>query len=747
MATGNFSAKYISHISKFDGSNFSFWKFQLKLVLENHGLVELVEGTDLLPSAIVLLADNSNNAAVTTRDTKIKEWKQRDITARNFIVSSLDEKCQRTLMTCTTAHGMWIRLKTQYELTSQENKHLLMTKFMSYEYEQGNNIISHITAIEELATQLSDLGTPVSDGQVMTKITMTLPPSYRPFLSAWNNIEESKKTIALLTTRLQCEENMSKMAGMAIGNQSDSAFFASKQKPAKWHPSSTNLNDSQNKKKNANAKRPKCNFCTKRGFKSTHGEDVCWRKESYLEGKQDASAESALAVKSSNHQHRKQDTCDDDYAFSSSGLIPSSKYWHADSGCTKHMTDDRSMFTTFSSINPGTRTVKGIGKNNSPLAVLGIGDVRIRSQVNDDWHDGMIHGVLFVPDLGMTLFSIGEATDRGMKATFDNASVIITKGEKTVATGVRINKHLYRMNIQSLQDEALHASGFPATRSSLQLWHERLGHVSNSTIQKMCKLKVADGLNVTPSSAVQFCEGCVLGKHHRLPFPTGGRNRATKIGELVHTDVCGPMRKPSLNGALYYVAFRDDYTGYRVVNFMKRKSEVFEHLKNYSARLENETGHRIITLRGDNGGEYTSNELEAWLKEKGIRHETSVAKTPEQNGVSERTNRTILESARSMLHSSSLGVELWAEAVACAIYLLNRVLTTAMTESTPYFGWYGRKSNVSHLRVFGCTAYAHIPADERSKLDPKGLKCFFVGYAETQKGFRLYEPVSRKVKI
>jgi transposase InsO family protein len=91
----------------------------------------------------------------------------------------------------------------------------------------------------------------------------------------------------------------------------------------------------------------------------------------------------------------------------------------------------------------------------------------------------------------------------------------------------------------------------------------------------------------------------------------------------VHIDVCGPMRKTSLNGALYFVAFRDDYTGYRIVNFMKQKSEVFEHFKNYSVRLENETGHRIITLPSDNGGEYTSNELEALIKEKGIRHETS----------------------------------------------------------------------------------------------------------------------------
>jgi hypothetical protein len=166
----------------------------------------------------------------------------------------------------------------------------------------------------------------------MAKITMTLPPSYISFLSAWNNIEESKKTIALLTTRVQCEENMSKMAGMEIGNQSDSEFFASKQKSTKWHLSSTNSMDSQNKTKNTNAKRPKCNFWTKRGFKSTHTEYVCRKKETYLEGKQDAKAELALAVKSSSHQHQKQDNCEDDYVFSSSVSIPSSKYCHAESG-------------------------------------------------------------------------------------------------------------------------------------------------------------------------------------------------------------------------------------------------------------------------------------------------------------------------------------------------------------------------------------------------------------------------------
>ena len=100
-----------------------------------------------------------------------------------------------------------------------------------------------------------------------------------------------------------------------------------------------------------------------------------------------------------------------------------------------------------------------------------------------------------------------------------------------------------------------------------------------------------------------------------------------------------------------------------------------------------------------------------------------------------------------MLHSSKLGLELWAEATACAVYLLNRVLCSAMETMTPYEGWHGRKSNLTHLRIFRSTAHMHVPKDERSKLDSKSLKCRFIGYSETQKAFRLFDPSSNKVKI
>ena len=143
---------------------------------------------------------------------------------------------------------------------------------------------------------------------------------------------------------------------------------------------------------------------------------------------------------------------------------------------------------------------------------------------------------------------------------------------------------------------------------------------------------------------------------------------------------------------------------------MRHKSEVPETFKEFEALTTADSGQRIGTLRSDGGGEYGSQEFEAYLKSKGIHHELTVSYSPQQNWVAERMNHTLMESARSMLAHAGLPDSYWAEAVATAAYLRNRMPTTALHQKvTPYELWYGRKPNLSHLRVFGCMAYAHIP--------------------------------------
>ena len=145
------------------------------------------------------------------------------------------------------------------------------------------------------------------------------------------------------------------------------------------------------------------------------------------------------------------------------------------------------------------------------------------------------------------------------------------------------------------------------------------------------------------------------------------------------------------------------------------------------------------------GGEYTSTDFKAYLRTAGIRHELTVPKTPEQNGVAERMNRTLVETVRSMLADTKLPHKFWAEAVSTAVYLRNRSPSKAVKRMTPYEAWTGERPNVNHLRAFGCAAHAHISKDERRKLDPKSRKCILLGYGITTKGYRLYDPQRARV--
>eukprot|EP00731_Ephydatia_muelleri_P033160 Em0025g116a len=179
------------------------------------------------------------------------------------------------------------------------------------------------------------------------------------------------------------------------------------------------------------------------------------------------------------------------------------------------------------------------------------------------------------------------------------------------------------------------------------------------------------------------------------------------------------------------------------VYFLRKKSETMDKFKEFEAEVSNQWESQIQILRTDGGGEYISKEFKDFLKLKGIHHEMTVRDTPEQNGVAERMNRTLCESGRAMLFHAELSKGFWAEAINTAVYIRNRLITSA-TGETPYFWCFGEAADVSHLRVFGCMAFAHVPDDKRQKFDKKAWKLRFVGYADNQKGYRLWDSEKRR---
>jgi hypothetical protein len=197
------------------------------------------------------------------------------------------------------------------------------------------------------------------------------------------------------------------------------------------------------------------------------------------------------------------------------------------------------------------------------------------------------------------------------------------------------------------------------------------------------------------------------------------------------------MKTTSHGGARYFFIFIDDFSRKIHVYLLKAKGEAFEKFKQYKALVENEIGHKIKVLRSNNGGEFVCKKFDAFLAECGIQRQTSEPYSPQQNAVAERANRTIMECARSMILAQRLELEFWGEAVNMAVYIKNRCPTKALDSKTPQEAWSGRKPDVSHLRVFGCKAFAHVPDEKRTKLESKSMPCVFFGYYEGTKAYCL----------
>ena len=339
--------------------------------------------------------------------------------------------------------------------------------------------------------------------------------------------------------------------------------------------------------------------------------------------------------------------------------------------------------------------------------------------------DILLTDVLFVPKIKNKLLSLSAVIQKGVEVHFCDDKCIFTVKNKDYGVGHKHGK-LYKLNIYPV--ESCYGSRTASVVDSVSLWHKQYGHLGYDNLKLLSDKGMVTGMKFDTSFPVpdKPCESCVMGKQKRLPFSKKSISNSSNPLELVHSDVCGPMSVDSVGGSKYFVTFIDDFSHFIVVYMMKHKSEVFQKFKFFLSMGETLLGKRMLKSRSDNGGECTSDEYRSFLKERGIKKDETVPYSPQQNGLAERTNRTIMEKVRSMLYGSKLPFKFWAEAVSTAVYLQNRSPTNYLGDITPYEKWYQNKPNVGHLRVFGCVAYAHIPSAKRSKLDVKSRKCIFV---------------------
>nr|GEV03544.1 hypothetical protein [Tanacetum cinerariifolium] len=278
---------------------------------------------------------------------------------------------------------------------------------------------------------------------------------------------------------------------------------------------------------------------------------------------------------------------------------------------------------------------------------------------------------------------------------------------------------------------------------STLLWHCRLGHISKKCIEKLQH----DGLlNSTNLGAFEKYVSCMSRKMARKPY-THQMERAKDLLGLIHTDVCGPFKIMSRHGASYFVTFTDDFSRYGYVYLLKHKHEMFETFKVFQKEVENQLGKTIKSLRSDSGGEYMSQEFLDHLKDHEIIAHCTPPYTPQHNGMSKSRNRTLLDMIRSMMSQTTLPKSFWDYALETATRILNMV-PTKKVENTPYEVWHGQAPKLPYLKVWGCKALVKRDTlTKPDKLEPRSIKCIFIGYPKEMMGYSFYYPPEIKVLV
>ncbi|GKC88573.1 putative ribonuclease H-like domain-containing protein, partial [Tanacetum coccineum] len=363
--------------------------------------------------------------------------------------------------------------------------------------------------------------------------------------------------------------------------------------------------------------------------------------------------------------------------------------------------------------------------------------------------------VSFVKELGhFNLFSISQICDKQHKVLFTETECLVVSSDfKMPAKNhilLKVHRHhnMYSFDMKTPTP----AKGFAcliakATSDESKMWHRRLGHINFKNLNKLVKGNLVRGLPSKVFRNDHTCVACHKGKQHRASCKAKLERLITVPLHTLHMDLFGPTSVKSINHASYCLVITDDCTRFSWVFFLASKDETSGILQNFIRQIENQLNHRVKIIRSDNGTEFKNRDMLEFCGNKGIKQEYSNARTPQQNGVAERMNRTLIEAARTMLADSLLPTTFWAEAVSTACYVLNRVRVTKPQNKTPYELLFGQKPIISYIRPFGCHVTILDTLSVLGKFDGKSDEGFLVGYSLNSKAYRVYNLVTKRVEV
>ncbi|GJU05334.1 putative ribonuclease H-like domain-containing protein [Tanacetum coccineum] len=389
-----------------------------------------------------------------------------------------------------------------------------------------------------------------------------------------------------------------------------------------------------------------------------------------------------------------------------------------DSGCSRSMTGNKEKLDDFVQVKGG-------------IVKFGGGDGRISGKGTIRTSKLDFENVYYVEELQhFNLFSVSQICDKKNKVLFtDTDCLVLTEefqlpDESQVVLRIPRERDLYTFSISELQPEqnvtclVAKASLDESTR-----WHRRMAHVNFKTINKLAKEGLVDGLPLKVFTNEHNCVACNKGKQHKASYKHISAVRLiTETLQLLHMDLFGPTNIRSIDQKYYSLVVTDDFSRFTWTFYLGTKDETFYVLKEFIALIENQLNKKVKGIRCDNGTEFKNAKLIELCGEKGIKRDYSNPRTPQQNRVAERKNRTLIEAARTM------------------------VSITNPHNKTPYELISGKVPQIGHLKPFGCQVTILNTSDYLGKFEGKANECYLVGYATNSKAYRVYNLTNKRIE-
>ncbi|KAH9745480.1 hypothetical protein KPL70_004087 [Citrus sinensis] len=607
----------------------------------SHSICELWQTVDVVEKGFIV---PENEATLTAAQKEnLKDLKKKENKAKYLIFQSLDEYAFEKIAGTTSSKEAWEKLETSYKGAEQVKKvrlQILRGEFESLHMKASESISDYFTRVVTVSNELKRNGEELKEVRIIEKILRSVDSKFDHIVVT---IEETRDledmTIEQLQGRLQAyEEKQKKKQGI------EEQLLKMEVNPKKREESS------DNERRHYVRGRGRGREC--RAPSTRIKERVNYAEEKNGE-------DGTLLLARNDTSGGQENT------------------WYLDTGASNHMSGNRSMFVQLSEFVNGSVAFG----DDLKVPVKGRGNILFRAK---DGSHQIISNVYYVPNMKSNILCLGQLLEKGYDIHLKDYSLFLRDDKGNLITKVRMsNNRMFPLNIQNDVAKCLKA----CHKDQSWTWHLRYGHLNFGGLELISKKSMVKGLPYI-NHPDQLCEGCLLGKQFRKSFPKESNSRAQKPLELIHTDVCGPFKPNSLGKTNYFLLFIDDFSRKTWVYFLKQKSEVFEAFKKFKVAVEKKSGYQIKAMRSDRDGEFTSKEFLEFCEANGIRRPLTVPRSPQQNGVAERKNRTILDMAKSMLKNES-----------------------------------------------------------RAKLDDKSEQFIFIGYDNNSKGYKLYNPNNGKIVI